>query len=52
MCKFGYFYIFNYRYFGISKFYFFFSDAKEKLKFEGLLWGQGPKFVYWALGPI
>ena len=37
--KFGYFYIFNPRYFCISKLYFLSSDAAEKLKFLGAIVG-------------
>ena len=32
VCKFGYFYIFNHGYFGMSKFYFFSSDEGGKIK--------------------
>ena len=42
MCKFGYFYIFNHRYFGSSKFYFFSSDARKKLNFEGYYGDKSP----------
>ena len=52
MCKFGYFYIFNHRYFGRSKFYFFSLDAREKLKFLGaIMGGKGPNLYTgpWAL---
>ena len=49
--KFRYFYVFNPRYFGRSKLYFLFSDAREKLKFLGAIVGTKAQICILGLEP-
>ena len=43
VCRFGYFYIFNHRYFGTSKFYFFLLGCEGKIKIlRGYCGDKGP----------
>ena len=52
MCRFGYFYIFNHRYFGTSKFYFFLLGCEGKIKIlRGYCGDKGPNLYtgLWAL---
>ena len=51
MRKFEYFYSFNHSYFGKSKFYFFSSDEREKLKFWGAIVGAGAQICTLVLKP-
>ena len=51
MFKFEYFYVFNSRYFGRSKLYFLSSDAREKLKFLGVIVGTRVKICILGLKP-
>ena len=51
MFEFGYFYVFNPRYFGRSKLYFLSSDAREKLKFLGAIVGMRAQIYILGLKP-
>ena len=52
VCRFRYFYIFDHRYFGTSKFYFFFLRYEGKIKIlKGYCRDKGPNLYIgpWAL---
>ena len=51
VCKFEYFYSFNHSYFGKSKFYFFSSGEREKLKFWWAIMGTGAQICTLGLKP-